>query len=878
MILHKPPLSSYLLLVGLLVLPLLSLFARDVEITVTDGDLEIPLEGALIRSWDGEEYICDEAGRALVRAPDDRQVVIQIAYPGYENRRFPIPPEEDRFTVELRLGGIMESRELVIEAERPGTSETQSGRSVAISGEALTRTAEIGIIEDVMHSIKLLPGVGYSGMFNALPSIRGGDPGDLTAVLDGYYVQYPYHWGGGFSIFDPRMVSSARLSHGVFSARYGHTISGLLEVSSKKPSATETTVDLGLSTSATELALSYPLGGRGGILAMGRVTYWDPLVEAAKLLAKKVESISMINAVQQAPYIRSVALAGNYRFGPNLELTGNGFFGADGVSVVYNNDYDPADFEREGFMGRVDMSADYHNYQGFLITGLTFNPLPVMVLKTTIGTGYQEALGDAGILNELTVRYNEDFAARYITDPEKTSYRVNNEYLIKSDNKITYAQGRADLDWDLGKGFLFAGGFQELYSRWNQDENVYLLMEIPLSRLPSEILTFMPWLEEASWSSHPDAALYRPLNYQVPVENSGFTSSAYALTEYKSPRQRFGAELGLRLDHLYFIGKDFTIQTYPAFNPRLNLDFNILRDYGPIDSLSATAGTGLFSSMNDTISFIEKRNGIDDFEMTPNRSWTSVIGTKVDFAGGFSFNIEGYFKYVFDRAYVAADPAGMDSLDVNYAFDGEGRIWGFDLQLQKFASRYWDGWLAYTFTYARYHDPSGGVMGVNMGGIDGNETRWYYPSFHRFHYLNLVMNIKPLRQFNIGLRLGLASGRPKNKVGDELALYPVQQVDEQGQPVGDLIQQYRRSSWYDDNERTSWSIPLDLKFSWYRFNPRGKVQTEIYLGAENLLSLFYTARGNTRFNSYTGKEDTGTYSASYELPIPMISFGFNWSY
>ncbi|MDR1949987.1 MAG: hypothetical protein LBQ38_11395 [Spirochaetaceae bacterium] len=866
------------LLIVLFSFVIFPLFARDVELVVADADLGIPLEGAVIRSWDGTEYTCDEEGKARITVPDNRQVVIQIAYPGYENRRFPIPQTGDSFTAELRLGGVMESRELVLEAERPGTSETQSGRSVGISGEELSRTAEIGLIEDVMHSIKLLPGVGYSGMFSALPSIRGGDPGDLTAALDGYYIQYPYHWGGGFSIFDPRMVSSARLSHGVFSTRYGHTISGLLEVSSRKPSPTETMVDLGLSTSAAELALSYPLGGKGGILAMGRVTYWDPLVEGAKLLADKVEAIEMIKAVRQAPYIRSVALAANYRFNADLELTGNGFFGADGVEVVYNNDYDWVDFERDGFMGRVDLAADYRNYQGFLTTGLTFNPLPVMVLKTTVGAGYQEALADARVLNELTVRYNEDFASDYGIPQEKTTYQVDNEVVIMSDNTIVYAQGRADLDWDLGKGFLLAGGVQELYSQWNQDEDVHLFMEVPIQSLPPGMLALFPWIAGEAWTSHPDAALSRPLNYRVPVQNSGFSSSAYALTEYTSPNRRFGAELGLRLDHLYFIGKDFTIQTAPAFNPRLNLDFGILRDRGFIDSLSATAGTGLFSSLNDTISFIEQRSGIEDFELKPNRAWTSVIGTKIDFYGGFTFNIEGYFKYVFNRAYIAASPAGLDSLDVNYAFDGEGRIWGFDLQLQKFASRYWDGWLAYTFTYARYHDPSGGGMGLNMGGIDGNETIWYYPSFHRFHYINLVMNIKPLRQFNIGLRLGLASGRPKNKVEEEISSYPSRQVDEAGQPVGDLIQQYRRNSRYDDNERTTWSIPLDLKFSWYLFNPRGKVQTEIYLGAENILSLLYTAQGNTSFNSYTGKVDTGVNSASYELPIPMISFGFKWSY
>jgi hypothetical protein len=54
---------------------------------------------------------------------------------------------------------------------------------------------------------------------------------------------------------------------------------------------------------------------------------------------------------------------------------------------------------------------------------------------------------------------------------------------------------------------------------------------------------------------------------------------------------------------------------------------------------------------------------------------------------------------------------------------------------------------------------------------------------------------------------------------------------------------------------------------------------EIYIAAENLLSLFYNPPGNTTFNEYTGKEDEGRTGASgFDLPFPMISFGFKWRY
>ncbi|MDR2054038.1 MAG: hypothetical protein LBP80_11555, partial [Treponema sp.] len=849
----------------------LPLLAREITVTVEDADLGIPLEGAVIRVSGGgsqsAEYTCDEAGTARVTIPDDGPGIIRVAYPGYENRRLTTAGAESALTVKLRLGGVMENAELVLEERRPGASETRSGRSVAISGEELSRTAEIGMIEDVMTSIKLLPGVGYSGMFNALPSIRGGDPGDLMAALDGFYLSLPYHWGGGVSIFDPRMVSSAQLSHGVFSTRYGHTISGLLEVTSRRPDPVEAEFELGLSTSAANVNLSYPINGKGGIMFMGKVTYWDTLVWAAKALAgvwTDNETLQMIHSVSTAPYIRSAALSANYRFSNDLELTLNGFFGSDGVGAAYRNSYNEDDIQ-----GSVDMDFDYHNYQGFGITSLIINPIPSVVIKAVAGAGFTEIIAAGSINNDVELRYNQGFLDAYgdifpELDSAMSYHAPGGRARLESDNHITSVQGRVDLDWELGKGFLAAFGVQELYNRWKQLEAVDLFIEQRVSGLPPFAVS---GLEVAQAEN---GAIIRPFVYRVDVANQGFTSSAYALLEWKSPNQVIGAEAGFRVDHLYFIGRDgaggdpFSVQTMPALNPRLNLDFGILKNAGIVDSLTITAGTGLFSSVNDTIAFMEERNGIGDFDLKPNRSWTSIIGTKIDFLEQFSFNIEGYYKYVFDRAYISADISSGNSGDtgVSFSFDGKGKIFGFDLQLQKLQSRFWDGWISYTFTHALYHEPSN--AGTGLSGTNVNERRrddWYYPSFHRFHNFNLVLNIKPVKAVGIAMRFGFASGRLKNKVSDTIVPYPVEVAEWDGTkfvekrwddekqdfvPVeaGEnptIIQKYRRDSYYDSEERTTWSLPLDLKVSFFMFDRKGRVRTEIYLGAENILSLFYNA-------------------------------------
>ena len=857
----------------------------------------------------GRQFICDEDGVALLSVDDDRQQVVQITYPGYETHRLTIPAATGgegipRITAALRLSGVMQGRELVVEAQRPETSETKSGRSVAISERELARTAEIGLIEDVMSSVKLLPGVGYTGMFGAMPSIRGGDPGDLVASFDGFYLERPYHWVGAVSIFDPRMVSSARLSHGVFSSRYGHTTSGLLEIISKSPSSTEVELETAISTSAVSLNLSYPLMGKGGVLFMGKVTYWDVYIGMLKGLSRVVDNdnLAMINSVSAAPYIRSAALAANYGFA-HLDWRLNAFFGSDGVGAASTVEYNGEGLN-EGVDGSVRFDAVYDNYQGFIISGITASPLPVLALKATGGFGFMRTVTDDMVNNNVTVNYNDNFLSKYgvlldLAGQKKDKFSSPDTNIeAGADHTILNAQARGDLDWDLGKGFIAAFGVQELYSYWIQKQQFNMTTEFEfkdlrqeyLDRLPPEIAGVINTPEFGYLKSIPDLAIMLPMSFESELLTHGFTTSAYGLLEYTSPSQRIGGELGLRMDHLYMLGKNYSAQAKPVFNPRLNIDFNILKNKGILNSWDFTIGTGLFSSINTLVSFIDKDRVNFTDELKFNRAWTSIAGFKFDFEQGYNFNIEGYYKYIFDRAYIDADVFSSPEIKADFHFDGIGHVGGFDLQLQKLESRYVDGWISYTFTWAQYQDPFAGGEGVNQGTING-ASGWYYPSFHRFHNCNVVLNVKPVERFNIAVRFGFASGqiRERTLYEKDINPYPVIFINESNIP--EIHQKYKRKPQKDANgenvtvtERMPWSLPLDIKLSLFLNNKKGgRTTTEMYLAGENLLWFYRpTIEGNTRFNDYTGKEDENNSSSSgggmFDLPIPMISFGFKWRY
>ncbi|MDR1231593.1 MAG: TonB-dependent receptor plug domain-containing protein [Spirochaetaceae bacterium] len=832
------------------------LFARDVRVSVIDAELDMPLEGAIVRTPDGQDWECGPDGDVVVTVPDDAQLVIRAVYPGYETGRAVLPANADALTIPLALTGMMEGNELVIEAARPRASETVPGRSVALSGRELARTAEMGALEDVMKAIQLLPGVGYTGMSNGMPSIRGGFPGDLVAVFDGFYVENPYHFEGSVSIFDPRMIESAQLSHGIFSARHGHTISGILDVKSKKGDTELSYLELGSSTNAANLNVARPINDKGAFTVMLKSTYWAPVIWAAQWLSGYVddEALDMVNSITTAPYILGSALSADYRWTPNLSASLNGYLGGDGAGAAYENPY-----EGDGYGGYTNIAGAWTNSLGFLTAGLLWNPRSDMVLGLRLGAGFNRNDIDGRIENSLTVPYTDEFKDEFQDKLNgKTDYTVEDSQRIVLGSETDNIQARLDYDWDWGNGFIFAAGMQELYSRWQREQSSRMMVESAFGKLGDKTLY-----------------INRPVFLVVDAANHAFSTSGYAIGEWTSPTGFLGTELGLRVDMFTFLGKDFSVRSAPAFNPRLNVDFHLIRNRAAnsfIDSLTLTLGSGLFSSMTDNITDLEKGQ-VDDYELKPNRSWTSLAGININFWDRWTLNIETYYKYVFSRAYrVNRIDANSADLEPRYYFDGEGNVWGADLMLQKREGRFIDGWLSYTFTYARYRDPSMGLYANSDYRRDG-----YYPSFHRFHNLNLVLSIKPQNKFHIYVRYGIASGRPKPVVG-EIDYYPVEIYDENNQPTGTIIQKFKRDSSYSDDSRTTLSMPFDVKFSWFFFNKQGRTTGEFYIAIENIASLFYLAEANTSFNQYTGKEDTGSTSASYEMPIPLPSLGIKWSF
>jgi hypothetical protein len=835
--------SFLIFVVALSFLPAGGVSARDVTVVVEDADLSLPLDGAAITLWTGEPVRCDDEGGAVIAVPDEGDVLIRIDYPGYEPQTVKISSQTAFYTITLRLdqSKLYENKELVFEAERGDTSGSRIGRSVALTEKQVAMASEIGLIEDVMSSVKLLPGVGYSGTYNALPSIRGGAPGDLTAVFDGFYIEEPYHWRGIASIFDPNMVKTASLSHGVFSARYGHTCSGVLEVASKHPSSKYAEFETSLSTGALNFMVSAPLnksggedGGEGvtggGAALFGRLTYWDGYTAFVWGVSNFVHALDPVKAIKKAPYIQNVGLSAYYRWAQNLETSLHGYVGGDGVELSYGQNSAAGNA-----LGNSDSSYyfGWKNAISFILADITYNPVNNAAVKTTIGAGHSSRQESYLTMSEYIGR---DSAPPY--GPVRITSRVNDVETRSSTN----VQLSSACDVQMTPAALASFGVEELFRQWNLTHE---------SNLRS--------IQQDSAGHNVLGPVYIP-----EPKNGGLFSSCWGALEWKPEGKRYGAELGLRVTHLYFMTEDLNLNLKPSVEPRVNFDYRLPFDMKYLDAVTFTAGAGLFSSMDDIATEVDGKEGLAELRMM--QSWTGIAGVKAEFPDGVSVSIEAYRKRLSGLSYRGSKEIDSKSGSI-YFFDGYGYVNGVDVMLQKFGSGKYNGWISYSFNVTRHRNPAEEHWVAVIFPLKYYD--WYYPEFHRFHNLNVVLNYAVSKRVSIYARTGYASGVPLAE--HERMSYVLTF------PSGGTAIRWVDYLRYVDSSRGAFSLPLDIKLSYLFFKADGRTQGQLYLALENTLILLLPKDKEKILDPYTGVYEELPMSG-FELPVPMVSFGIKWSY
>ncbi|HUL71700.1 MAG TPA: carboxypeptidase regulatory-like domain-containing protein [Vicinamibacterales bacterium] len=211
--------------------------------------------------------VTDEHGHfsIVARASD---AVVQLELSGFTTRSVAIAQISGPLHIVMSLAPV--SSEIVVRA--PAAAAAPDPR-MTLRPLDIVRTA--GTQADVMRALSVLPGVAQvdegAGIF-----VRGGDVSETTVLVDEAPLNHPYRYetptGGFRGAVDPFLTQGVSFTTGGFSAAYGNSLSGVVDMRSlDRPAIRRITATAGLA--GVSLAAAEPLGSAGGVrVAVNRAT------------------------------------------------------------------------------------------------------------------------------------------------------------------------------------------------------------------------------------------------------------------------------------------------------------------------------------------------------------------------------------------------------------------------------------------------------------------------------------------------------------------------------------------------------------------------------------------------------------------------------
>jgi hypothetical protein len=646
-----------------------------------------------------------------------------------------------------------------------------------------------GAIEDVMRSLKSLPGVTAPNDFTSQLVVRGSGPDQNLIVMDDVEIFNPYRLYGLVSMFNPETLQDITLITGGFPAKYGDRLSAVLDVNNKegvRDRSFSMISNVNIASANVILQGKNPWKIPGSWIVSSRRTYYDLILGP---FAKKA---GLITDDSSLPNFKDLQF--KFAFGPfnKSKFLINGIFSSDGVDVIPGSDRTQPDSV---------VAQDVTN-NNVLSASWVYLPNSNFLSKTTFSwyknSGDNDFEGD--ILDPLIDKEG-------LTPGQRDSLKAIGALLgFKFDSKYNFRKYSL-----VNKSSLFAG-------------KNYFEFGAGLDMIRTD-LTYTLNLDEAFKSfirSLPNAqAILEDFNIEG---NDNIRGSIYGQGRFKVGN-KFYYQPSLRLDYYSFLKKAYV-------SPRFNMGYAI----DPVTTIRTSVGLYYqspgYEKLVDGQTFYDLTGQAGD-NLKAERSVHFVLGIDHWLNNEWNAKVEGYYKkfddlitqqrltaykYKFtledptitDPAYVG-DPANWIRSSTKLPYDSitttpingvTGNAYGIEFSLEKRNSgpnSKFSGWINYAYSFANRTR-------------DGIEKPF---RFDQRHVVNIVANYRFNQTFELGARWTYASNFPytppvgllPRTAGDSLVVNPFTQ-----RVIFNL-------DYGDDNNRFSQVKPayhrLDVRFTAY---------------------------------------------------------------
>lgn len=346
---------------------------------------------------------------------------------------------------------FISTTEKITEKKIKPTPNIQAAK-LTVSKKEIQATAIRSVFPDALAAVKHLPGVVKNGGFDSRIYVRGGNFNELTIVLDDYYLDSPYFFGGMASLINHSLVDNIEFYPSNFPARYGQALSGVIDIKTKTGSVTQNRSEL--NQSSTDL--NYIFEGsiepnKSSWIVSVRRTYYDWIF---KLMMPSIKLIPFYESVETKTFFKlapgqnlSVHYALFYEKGDvdsKASIFGDNLYRFEDTRhmahINLDSQWDP-NWATKFVLGFDSYAGSYHQLSE-PIFNVTYDQSPISLTGEVTYAGYEDHKIITGAYFQNS-KLDEDLSYDIATDPDYPDSVTTNKvasYHLQTKYVATYLE------------------------------------------------------------------------------------------------------------------------------------------------------------------------------------------------------------------------------------------------------------------------------------------------------------------------------------------------------------------------------------------------------------------------------------------------------
>jgi len=630
---------------------------------VTDAQTNQPLLNSNITVEPSDKgTTTDENGNYSIYLPEGRTKFI-FSYVGYETKIIEVifSPGTKSYTINASLQPTQIEQE---EVNIVGEKYPQSTVVRKIEGENIQKMPTI--FDDVLRSVKILPGVVSNDELSTGYNVRGGNYDQNLIYLNGFEIHRPFLIKEGLeesqSLINAFMVKDLKFFAGAFPSNLGDKISSALEVNYELPTESRLKVNANADLLRSALVVSKAFDD---FQIIGGLRYAYPSLFGSRLQRKGSYN----------PSFYDFQLFGRYNFNSNssLELLA--------IKAVNNYDLKPENWRGHFQTSWMDVKEVSVNFDG--VRNSSFH-------TDLYGVKYQFKFNDNLILNASSA-YTLDFEKENTNLAEDIFY--SSSAYNPDDNKIF-----------LKERFEIVDSHLDLKTYEIKSQLFYLAGNHTFEAgIEFKSSSFASSLFSNTYESGPDSTLELPI-YKRDESSDLFRSIIFYVQDYIKLNDLFSVNAGSR-----FI--------YYSYNYEFNVCPSFSLYFKPSLKHTLNLSAGYYIQPPFVYELRDNENSNGEI-LKSQKSYHIVAGWDYRKNSTERFQVEAYYKRNSDLI-----PFNIEKMQIQYNGTNslEGYTYGFDFQYEGEIVEGVKSWVGYSYLNSK-EKPQDNSSGYIRSLLDQTHT------------------------------------------------------------------------------------------------------------------------------------------------------------